>query len=64
MIRAIDPIACTGCTLCEKVCPADLFRMKDGIMTIAYPADCCNCLQCKYVCRWTPSPLPRLSRRR
>lgn len=50
MIRAINPISCTGCGLCEKVCPADLFRMGDGVMTIAYPADCCNCLQCKYVC--------------
>lgn len=50
MIRAIDPISCICCTLCEKVCPADLFRVADGRMTIAYPADCCNCLQCKYVC--------------
>ena len=50
MIRAINPISCTCCTLCEKVCPADLFRVVDGKMTIAYQADCCNCLQCKYVC--------------
>ncbi len=50
MIKAINPISCTRCGLCEKVCPADLFRMQDGDMTIAYPADCCNCLQCKYVC--------------
>lgn len=50
MIKAINPISCTCCTLCEKVCPADLFRVVDGSMTIAYPADCCNCLQCKYVC--------------
>ena len=45
MIRAIDTLACTGCTLCEKVCPVDLFRLADGRMTLAYPGDCCNCLQ-------------------
>ena len=50
MIRAIDTLACTGCTLCEKVCPVDLFRLADGSMTLAYPGDCCNCLQCRYVC--------------
>ena len=50
MIRAIDTLACTGCTLCEKVCPVDLFRLADGRMTLAYPGDCCNCLQCRYVC--------------
>ncbi len=50
MIQSINPIACTCCTMCEKVCPADLFRVVDGKMTIVYPADCCNCLQCKYVC--------------
>lgn len=50
MIKAIDLIACTGCGLCEKVCPVDLFRRVDGTMTIPYQGDCCNCLQCKYVC--------------
>lgn len=50
MIRSINSIACTCCAMCEKVCPADLFRVVDGKMTIVYPADCCNCLQCKYVC--------------
>lgn len=50
MIRSIHSISCIRCTLCEQVCPADLFRIVDGVMTIAYPADCCNCLQCKYVC--------------
>lgn len=50
MIKAINPISCTVCGLCEKVCPVDLFRTANGAMTIAYPADCCNCLQCKYVC--------------
>lgn len=50
MIKSINLIACTGCALCEKVCPVDLFRMVDGKMTIPYQADCCNCLQCKYVC--------------
>lgn len=52
MIKAIDMILCTGCGLCEKICPADIFRMDEEKrkMTLAYQADCCNCLQCKYIC--------------
>lgn len=52
MIKAINEIACTGCGLCEKICPADLFRLdnKSQKMKIVYPADCCNCLQCRYIC--------------
>ncbi len=52
MIRKINEIACTGCGLCEKICPADLFRLDTAKkkMTIAYHGDCCNCLQCKYIC--------------
>lgn len=50
MIQTINSIACVRCRMCERVCPADLFRLKAGKMTITYPDDCCNCLQCKYVC--------------
>ena len=52
MIRKIDEIRCTGCGLCEKICPADIFRLDEERhkMTLAYQADCCNCLQCKYIC--------------
>ena len=51
MIKKIDEYLCTGCGLCEKVCQMDIFRMgEDGVMTIAYQADCCLCLECKYVC--------------
>ena len=52
MIREVNTYLCTGCGLCEKICPADIFRMDEerGKMTIVYQADCCNCLQCKYIC--------------
>lgn len=52
MVKNINTVACTGCGLCEKICPADLFRMdeENHVMTIVYQADCCNCLQCKYIC--------------
>lgn len=52
MIKKIDEIRCTGCGLCEKICPADLFRIDESEhkMKIVYQADCCNCLQCKYIC--------------
>lgn len=52
MIKSIDEIRCTGCGLCEMICPADLFRLDEEAhkMKIVYQADCCNCLQCKYIC--------------
>lgn len=50
MIKSIDKILCTNCGLCEKVCQMDVFRSKDGTMTMAYQQDCCNCLQCMLVC--------------
>lgn len=52
MIKEINTILCTGCGLCEKICPADIFRMDEDThkMTLAYQADCCNCLQCKFIC--------------
>jgi ferredoxin len=50
VIKNIDEVLCTGCGLCEDVCPTDIFRRKDNRMHIAYPADCCHCLQCLMVC--------------
>ena len=46
----IDKVLCTNCGLGEKVCQMDVFRSRDGVMTLAYQQDCCNCLECKYVC--------------
>ena len=51
MIKKIDKYLCIGCGMCEKVCQMDIFRPSDdGTMSIAYQADCCTCLECKYVC--------------
>lgn len=50
MIKGIDSILCINCGLCEKVCQMDVFRAADNTMTLAYQQDCCNCLECKYVC--------------
>ena len=50
MIKNINSFSCTGCGLCEKVCPMDVFRFRDGQMTIAYLGDCVSCLQCVFIC--------------
>lgn len=50
MIKSIDVILCINCGLCEKVCQMDVFRSIDDKMMLAYQQDCCNCLECKYVC--------------
>ena len=50
MIKGIDKITCTNCGLCEDICTMDVFRKKRGKVYIAYPHDCCNCLQCMYIC--------------
>lgn len=50
MIKSIDDLTCISCGLCENVCPMDIFRRHDNKIYIAYPEDCCNCMQCLFVC--------------
>lgn len=50
MIKTIDELLCIGCGLCEDVCPTDIFRRIDGKMSIVYPDDCCNCMECLFIC--------------
>ena len=50
MIKAIDESFCTGCGLCVDICQMDVFRLGQGKAHIAYPGDCCHCMQCVLIC--------------
>lgn len=50
MIQSINDVLCIRCGLCEDVCPTDVF-MRDGEkVSIAYPGDCCHCMECLFIC--------------
>ncbi len=50
MIKAIDESFCTSCGLCVDICQMDVLRLDQGKAHIAYPRDCCNCMQCVFAC--------------
>lgn len=43
---------CRGCSMCEDVCPVDVFDYDEGthLATATRPDDCIGCLSCVYVC--------------
>jgi NAD-dependent dihydropyrimidine dehydrogenase PreA subunit len=50
-IRRIETETCTGCGICEKVCPMDVIRMNsDQQPEIRYPQDCITCFNCEVDC--------------
>jgi NAD-dependent dihydropyrimidine dehydrogenase PreA subunit len=50
VIQSINELLCVRCGLCEDVCPTDVFRCNNGKLYIAYPDDCCNCMECFFIC--------------
>lgn len=48
----IDDKACVGCTLCEEICPTDVFTFNDerGVPEVAQAAECFGCLSCSEIC--------------
>ena len=50
MIERIDELLCIDCGLCEDVCQLDVLRRGERGIRIAYPDDCCNCMECLFVC--------------
>ncbi|MFC1988206.1 ATP-binding protein [Chloroflexota bacterium] len=50
IIQEIDEYMCDGCGACEKVCTADVIRMKDDKAVIAYQDDCIGCICCEVEC--------------
>jgi len=51
MIATIDESLCIKCGLCDHVCQQDVLRQTDeNSIEIVYPDDCCNCMECVFVC--------------
>ena len=51
MIKSIDEVFCTNCGVCVDACQSDVLRFnQDGKVYIAYPDDCCHCLECAFLC--------------
>lgn len=51
-IRNIDPDKCTGCGICEDLCPNDVIRMNEqgDLACIKYGSDCSVCFICEEEC--------------
>lgn len=47
LIKITD--ACTGCGICEKVCPSSSIRLENG-KAVHIPGNCQTCLACAHAC--------------
>lgn len=51
MIELVDPVRCTLCDICVRVCPTNVFdAVPGGVPTIARQSDCQTCFQCEAWC--------------
>ncbi|SAK73087.1 Periplasmic [Fe] hydrogenase large subunit [Caballeronia hypogeia] len=53
MIELIDNERCTGCDICVRVCPTNVFdasARSDGAPVIARQDDCQTCFMCELYC--------------
>ena len=51
MIELLSEDRCTGCNLCVRVCPTNVFAQRDGeIPVIARADDCQTCFMCELYC--------------
>lgn len=51
MIEVLDPVRCTSCDICVRVCPTNVFDAVEGdIPVIARHSDCQTCFQCEAWC--------------
>ncbi len=50
-VKPIKKDDCSGCGMCVKICPMDVFRLNEEKVAIAaYPDDCMLCGQCILDC--------------
>jgi NAD-dependent dihydropyrimidine dehydrogenase PreA subunit len=45
-----DSSLCTGCKICQIVCPHAVFEIADGTARLARPEDCMECGACQLNC--------------
>ncbi|WP_454727129.1 MULTISPECIES: 4Fe-4S dicluster domain-containing protein [Cupriavidus] len=51
MIELLDGARCTGCNICVRVCPTNVFAIVPGkIPAIARQQDCQTCFMCELYC--------------
>ena len=51
MIELISESRCTGCNICVRVCPVNVFdAVPQAAPTIARKADCQTCFMCELYC--------------
>jgi NAD-dependent dihydropyrimidine dehydrogenase PreA subunit len=50
MIKGVNELLCIKCGLCEYVCQTEVLKSHNGKIYIAYPDDCCNCMECVFIC--------------
>ncbi|AVF40844.1 4Fe-4S dicluster domain-containing protein [Pandoraea apista] len=51
MIEIVNPARCTGCNICVRACPTNVFEAVDGgIPRIARQDDCQTCFMCELYC--------------
>jgi len=46
----IDYSRCTGCGICEQLCPTQAVEVRDGIAVVVRPEDCVFCDVCESYC--------------
>jgi formate hydrogenlyase subunit 6/NADH:ubiquinone oxidoreductase subunit I len=49
-LPTIDLRRCTGCGLCEALCPVGAVAVQSGMAVITHPADCTFCEICESYC--------------
>jgi NAD-dependent dihydropyrimidine dehydrogenase PreA subunit len=51
MIEIVDAVRCTGCNICVRACPTNVFDIvRDGPPRIARQGDCQTCFMCELYC--------------